>query len=343
MPDKTHTTLHPFVRKVAHALRRRCGVHHDARMVLAISGGRDSVALTAAVAALAPRRGWNLVPTVAHVQHHLRDNGEAEQDAAFVAALAERYRLPARRADLDLSACGGNMEAVARHHRYAALTRIAAQVGATFVVTAHHADDQLETLLMRLLRGASVKGLAAMAWRRPLAAKSGTALIRPMLAVDRAQIEEFLSDVGQDWREDRTNADTSRLRARLRQQVLPALRDIDARAPRRAVRLADHLRQVNGLIELATNEAAQRMPQDDNGAVLDRATARDLPRVVLGALLRRLLAEQGVGADRLGGRCIGPILRAIRDHKGGQRRFSVRPSVTVTVTRDTVRIARDSD
>ena len=77
MPQMTHTALHPFVRKVAHALRRRCGIRRDARLVLAVSGGRDSVALTAAVAALAPRRGWHLVPTVAHVQHHLRENGEA--------------------------------------------------------------------------------------------------------------------------------------------------------------------------------------------------------------------------------------------------------------------------
>jgi tRNA(Ile)-lysidine synthase len=343
MPDKTDTALHPFVRKVAHAMRRRCGVRRDTRLVLAVSGGPDSAALTAAVAALAPRRGWNLVPTVAHVQHHLRHNGEADRDADFVAALARRYRMPMRRADLDLSDCGGNLEAEARHHRYAALARIAAEVGADLVATAHHADDQLETLLMRLLRGASVKGLAAMAWRRPIVAKSGTALLRPMLAVDRAEVKAFLGDVGQDWREDRTNDDTSRLRARLRRQVMPALRDVDARAPSRAVRLADHLRQVDDLITLATDHAAQQTTHDDQGAVLDRGTARDLPRVVLAALLRRLLAEQGVAADRLGERCIGPLVRAIRDHKGGQRHFGVRPAVTVTVTRYGVRVKRESD
>ena len=336
----THTALHPFVRKVAQALRRRCGVGDGERLVVAVSGGGDSVALTAALAALAPRRGRRLHVTVAHVQHHLRRHGEAEQDAAFVAALAESYRLPYRRADLDLSGRGGNLEAEARRLRYEALAATAANAGATFVATAHHGDDQLETLLMRVLRGASVKGLSAMAWRRPLTTGSDTALIRPMLAVDRAEIRGFLSDIGQAWREDRTNADTSRLRARLRHEVLPALRGVDSRVARRAVRLADHLRQVDGLIDQITADAARHVTHDDEGAVLDRDTARDLPRVVLGSLLRRLLAEQGVGADRLGSRCIGPIIRAIRDREGGHRRFRVRPAVTVTVTRGGVRILR---
>lgn len=344
MPDRpdTHTALHPFVRKVARALRKRCGVRRDARMILAVSGGGDSVALATAVASLTPRRGWNLVPTIAHVQHHLRDAGEAEQDAAFVAALAERYRMALRRADLDLSTCARNIEAEARRHRYAALAGMAAEVGADLVATAHHADDQLETMLMRLLRGASVKGMAAMAWCRPLTAVGGVALIRPMLAVDRAEARAFLNDVGQKWREDRTNTDTSRLRARLRHHVLPALRDADPRAARRAVRLTDHLRQVDGLIDQATNDAAQHVATDGPAVVLDRGAAYALPPVVLAALLRRLLAEQGVGADRLGRRCIGPIIRAILDRKGGTRRFSVRPSVTVTVTRSIVRFQREA-
>jgi tRNA(Ile)-lysidine synthase len=105
-----------------------------------------------------------------------------------------------------------------------------------YVVTAHHADDQLETLLMRLLRGASVRGLAGMAWRRPLPmAKEppGLILLRPLLHTDRAAIQRYLADLKQPWCEDHTNRDLTRWRARLRAEVLPILRSLRPDVARR--------------------------------------------------------------------------------------------------------------
>src|SRR5690606_22032336 len=144
-------------------------------------------------------------------------------------------------------------------------------------------------------------------------------LIRPMLAATRAEAADFLALLGQDWREDHTNADVTRLRARLRHEGLPTLRAIRADAPHKAVALADHARQVHRLIEAEVDRFHERTPPDPatGRRVFDRGEARLLPRVVLAALLRRLLREAGVPADRLTGRAIAPILRAIHDRRGG--------------------------
>ena len=335
---------HPFVKVVAEALRRRCGVKKGDRLVVAVSGGADSVALLLALSDVAPRRTWRLELSVAHVQHHLREaQDDAEQDAEFVTQLAKRLNLVFMRADLDLSECRGNLEAQARRHRYAALGNMAAQFGAEHVVVAHHADDQMETVLMRLLRGASVKGLSGMAWRRRLAPDSLVTLLRPMLAVDRAAVLGLLQDMGQTWREDRTNTDMTRVRARLRQQVLPVLHAIRADAPQQAVRLGEHLRQVARWFDQTIDKAAKDIVSRGRDTTLDRTAARQLPRVVLGAVLRRLLMAAGCRGDKLGHRAMGPLLTAIRDRQGGQRHFKLGTRSHVVVKRDVVLIQMHED
>lgn len=335
---------HPFVKVVAKALRHRCGVKKGAKLVAAVSGGADSVALLVTLADLAVRHAWRLELAVAHVQHHLRDDqGDAEQDAAFVAQLTKKLNLVFMRADLNLSKCGGNLEAHARRQRYEALGEMATQFGAEHVVVAHHADDQLETVLMRLLRGASVQGLAGMAWRRRLAADSPITLLRPMLAVDRAAVHRVLRDLGQTWREDPTNADPTRVRARLRQQVLPALHAISADAPQKAVRLGSHLRQIARWLDQTVNEAARDIVRYECDTTLDRAAARQLPRVVLGALLRRLLVASGCHGDKLGQRALQPLLTAIRDRQGGHRQFKLGAHTHIVVERNVVLIQTCED
>ena len=169
MPSRRDLPHHPLVRAVAEGLRHHCGVREGARLIVAVSGGADSVALLRALAILAPRRNWNLNLAVGHVQHHLRKRG-AEADARFVAALAKKLELPFLRADLEPPRpAKGNREDWARKERYGALAEMAQAFGASFMVTAHHGDDQLETMLMRLVRGCSVRGLAGMRWRRRLA------------------------------------------------------------------------------------------------------------------------------------------------------------------------------
>lgn len=236
----------PLVRGVAHGLRHRGGVAEGDHVLIACSGGADSVALLRAMHLLSRRRKWHLTLTVAHVQHHLRPPEMAEGDAAFVEALAEQLGLTYVRRDISPGEAAGNVEANAREQRYAALTDIAEEVGAAFVVTAHHADDQLETLLMAILRGTTAKGLRGIAWQRQLgqdvAGGDGVTLIRPMLGSTHAEAIALLDHLGQPWREDVTNTDRSRTRARLRHEVLPVLRELRPSVARKAVELGDALR-----------------------------------------------------------------------------------------------------
>lgn len=361
MPDEpANLVRHPLVQAVAHALRRRCRVRPPARVLVAVSGGADSVALLRALHLLASRRGHQLELAVGHVQHHLRDPA-GEEDAAFVEALANELDLPTFRADLRLgpavtspskpAAPPRNLEARARRERYRALLTMAEAFETDLIATAHHGDDQLETLLMRLLRGAGVAGLRGIAWRRAIrpgmheAATSPAAgaepmgegppffLVRPMLGATHADALDLLKQFGQPWREDHTNADASRWRARLRRDVLPVLRELRGDAADRAVALADHARDVHRLIETEVARHHERVERDSVSAVVDRGEARLMPRVVLAGLLRRLLGELGVPGDRLGRRTLGPIVRAIRDRVGGTRRFELTQAVRVTVTR----------
>jgi len=325
---------HPFVKKIATALRHRCGVAEGSKLLVAVSGGADSVALLRAIAMIAPRRGWNLSLSVGHVQHHLRGDA-AEQDAAFVAELADGMDLPMLRGDIDPAAAKGNLESRVRRMRYHALTEMADTVGATFIACAHHGDDQLETLLMRLMRGSSAKGMAAMAWRRKL---SQHVLIRPMLAVSRDDVRGFLGEIEQTWCEDHTNADITRFRARLRRDVLPVLHDLRPDAAGRAAHIADHFRSIGEVVEQAISRAADHVTLVDGVATFGRIDARQFPQVVLAGLLRRLLREAGIEDDRLGGRVIMPMVRAICDRQGGSRTFTPAAAVKVTLTRDTIQI-----
>lgn len=369
MPDPTpasHRTA--FVRKIARALRRRCGVRRGHSVLLAVSGGADSVALAHAVAALRHRKEWQLDVGIGHVHHHLR--AEADQDAQFVADLADRLGLPLEREDVEVDR-SGNLEAVARRVRLDALGKMAERFQAAFVVTAHHGDDQLETILMRLLRGTSTRGISAMAWRRPMpvrvaedaAAPNGTdapklrlttdprpvqrvQMIRPMLAVDHEQACDFLRTINQPWREDHTNQDRSRWRARLRAEVTPVLKDLRPTAATRAVELADHLRDVSQLVrESAEAMRAQIVSAAEPGKlfVFDRLAAAPMRDCVLIEMIREMLGELNVPADRATRRKLEPVLTAIRDRQQRSRHFDFGQQVEIQVREQMVTLIRWTD
>lgn len=346
--DSTMATLsriveHPFAKAVAQALKSRCGVREGDRLHLAVSGGADSVAMLRAIAPLAGRRTWKLGLSVGHVQHHLRDDHHAENDARLVEKWAGELGVPFCRTDLPKPSRKENVEAWARRERYRALMESAQACRSHMIVTAHHADDQLETILMRLLRGASIRGLQGMAWRRPAGSgvnEKGIVILRPMLAVDHAAAESFLKQIKQPWCEDHTNLDISRLRARLRHEVLPQLRAISPIAGRRAVRFGDHLRDVGRVVDAAAAQALNIVTETNATWIVPRNEARLWPRVVLAEVLRQLLQNAGVGADQMGTRPLGSLVRAVRDCQGGQRRFEFGNRVVSVITREAVEVRR---
>ncbi len=194
-------------------------------VLAAVSGGADSVAMLLVLAELASReeRGYTL--HVAHLDHGLRD--ESGEDAAFVARLAARLGLQtvSRRRDVGAYARdnGVSIELAARELRYAFLADAAEQAGCQFVATGHHADDNVETVLHRILRGSGLTGLRGIRPSRSIAG-GHLRLIRPMLEVTRAEIQAFLVERGETWRTDPSNAETAHTRNRIRHELLPLLR-----------------------------------------------------------------------------------------------------------------------
>lgn len=223
--------------KVRRALRTLAAPPADGLLLVAVSGGADSLALlhilhTLSTAGAAPRLH------VATLDHGLRgDTGAA--DAAFVAATAQAWGLPVTvgRAQLDPALPG--LEARARAARYTFLAETARAVGAAAVATAHHADDQAETVLLHVLRGSGTHGLAGMAWRAPLPGAPDLTLIRPLLAVCRDEIEAYCAAHDLRPRLDASNADPdASLRNRLRLETLPHLRTLNPRIDAALGRLA---------------------------------------------------------------------------------------------------------
>jgi tRNA(Ile)-lysidine synthase len=185
-------------------------------VVAALSGGADSVALTDALIAAGRDQGFAVV--VAHLDHGLRP--ESVEDARFCEELGARYGVSVRigRADVRARAARdhGGLEEAARRSRYAFLETVRQETGAMAIAVGHTRDDQAETFLLRLLRGAGTDGLASM---RP---RSG-GILRPLLAVSRAEVLAHLAARGLSWREDASNRDLSLLRNRVRHELLPYL------------------------------------------------------------------------------------------------------------------------
>lgn len=213
------------------------------RLLVGVSGGADSVALLRGLVSLRDDRSLEVV--AAHLNHQLRGD-ESTADASLVRQLCESLNVPLAIESIDVrrlaeeSGCG--IEEAARTARYDFLTQTALEQGCSWVLVAHTADDQVETILHHILRGTGLDGLRGMPRTRPLA--EGITLARPLLDVTRAEIEAYLRSIGQDWRDDATNRDPMLTRNRIRHELLPSLRDqynpqIDAALVRLAQQAAD--------------------------------------------------------------------------------------------------------
>lgn len=195
------------------------------RVGVAVSGGADSVALLRALLPVAREMG--LVLHVMHVEHGLRGT-ESEADAAFVAALAKEHGLTLHATRVDTAARvreqRESVEEAARHLRYAYFRELLAEGLVDAVATAHTRDDQAETVVLKLLRGAWTEGLSGI---HPVVACERGQIVRPLLGVSRAEIEAYLRELGQPWREDSTNADTKFARNRVRHELLPEMKKMN--------------------------------------------------------------------------------------------------------------------
>lgn len=264
-------------------------------IVVGVSGGADSVALLDILATLGAEKGFRVV--AAHLDHSLRCDSAG--DASFCGELCQRLGVPLRAAVADVRGRArrehGGIEEAARLERYAFLRSVKEHEGAVAIAVAHTRDDQAETFLLRLLRGAGSTGLAAMR------ARSGD-LVRPLLAVSRADVLDHLRSRGLVWSEDPTNADPALLRTRVRRELLPYLEQrfnprVREALARSAALLADEAALIEGLGRDLVERSSRR---DGPAVVLSREALREAPRAVGRAALRVTLEAtgglRGVGA-----------------------------------------------
>jgi tRNA(Ile)-lysidine synthase len=274
--------------RVLATMARHAMVRPGDRVGLAVSGGADSVALLRLFCELRPQLGIALA--VLHFNHQLRA-AEADVDERFVKDLAETFGLDflSGRADVAAEAClhGWNLEDAARRLRYRFFSSAAEAQGLHRVAVAHTASDQAETVLAHLLRGTGIAGLAGI---YPVAGR----IVRPLLELQREELRAYLSRLGQAWREDTTNEDTSRTRARIRRQLIPLLvREFDAIAVTRLARLAGHAREDEAFWRMLEDERFHALARRETGGAIS-LSAPDL-LAPLGGLLA---VERGAGGKR---------------------------------------------
>jgi len=218
---------HVFVHKLAASVYGYIHKHEllkpGDRVAVAVSGGADSVALLRLLAELRGEIG--IVLAAIHFNHRLR-GADSDQDEQFVAELAQQLRLESLSESGDVAGQAEekhlSIEAAARKLRYEYFQRLLRENQFNRIATAHTLDDQAETVLLKLVRGAGTRGLAGI-YPKLVAATPEASIIRPLLGVRRKDIEAYLADIEQPWREDKSNRDLRHSRNRVRHGILPRL------------------------------------------------------------------------------------------------------------------------
>ncbi|MDR0929078.1 MAG: tRNA lysidine(34) synthetase TilS [Oscillospiraceae bacterium] len=235
--------------RVAQTVRENALLLPGEKVLVAVSGGADSLALLVLLWSL--REALGIAVEAAHFEHGIR--GEASRaDAAFVAAFCKERGIPCHVGEGDVPALArewhASLEDAARRARYTFFDQTLLRVGAQKLALAHQLEDQAETLLLHLVHGAGLAGLSAMRMQR------GNR-IRPLLDVPRAELEKYLRAQGIAWREDETNRDAAHARNLLRQQVFPLLRRLNPRVAEAMARTAAQAALAQDALELVSRDA----------------------------------------------------------------------------------------
>ncbi|MDB6058827.1 MAG: tRNA(Ile)-lysidine synthase [Verrucomicrobiales bacterium] len=306
-----------MLEQIAKNIRARKLVRDGEHLLVAVSGGLDSMVLLHVLHSLASEHILKL--TVVHFNHRLRGR-ESDGDEKFVRQAAKQLRLPivVDAADVKAHATDSkqSIEMAARELRHAFFARTAKILKIRTIALAHQADDQVELFFLRLLRGASVDGLAGMRWRNASPADRSVQLVRPLLNLSRMELEAFARERSIHWREDTSNLSTDFLRNRVRRELLPLLQKRYQPGLRKSIlRLTELLRAESDVVADVTREALKKV-----------SSFEKLPVAVQRRSLQQQVLALGVNADfetteslRLNtGKVVelNPTTRLQRDEKG---------------------------
>jgi tRNA(Ile)-lysidine synthase len=282
-------------------------------VVVGVSGGADSIALADALS-----HSRKAQVAIAHLNHLLRAD-ESDADADFVADFAKRRGLHFLSERIDVAAVaanqGRNLEAIAREVRYDFLTRAAREVRGHLVCTAHTRDDQIETILMRIIRGTGPEGLRGIYFRRKL--EGDVELIRPLLDVSRAEVIEHCEQRGLRFRSDSSNADVDFLRNRIRLELLPQLRTYNPRLDEAFLRMSQLIAEADEKLSDDAIQVLNDSMNDDGSLKLEPISRSHV--AIRGRVLRMWIRNVRGNLQRIDGVHLAAIEKLLLEGENGKR------------------------
>lgn len=320
----------PLLHQVVRTIRSNQLIEKGQHLLVALSGGPDSVALLSLLHRLRP--SWRLSLTAAHCNYGLRGL-ESDEDEHFVAALCRTLDVPlsVHRLNVRDRAPGISLQAAARDLRYRALMQTAEACGADRIAVGHTADDQAETVVLWMLRGAGLRGLSGMPVTR------NGKVIRPLYDSSRQDLLTYLAHCGLSYRQDSSNAKLVYRRNRIRQEVLPILQRLVPSAVHTLCRLADLAREDDRYLdEQVARLSAEKIYQEQEGVwTVERAFAQALPLALRRRLVRDLLRRCDSQQRPASARTVEQIIQAVM--KNGTQRLGLK-SARLIIEKDTLRL-----
>jgi tRNA(Ile)-lysidine synthase len=294
MKKKQTGRMNEFLKRAESEIQNRNLLSRGQKILVAVSGGADSLVLLYVLNSLAKKNRWQI--SVAHFNHQLRGRA-SDADEKLVRQTAKKLRLKfcADQADVKKFAAQSkiSVEMAARKLRHEFLARIAREQKISTIALAHHADDQVELFFLRLLRGAGGEGLAGMKWRSPSSADKQIALVRPLLGFSKNEILEFARANKIKFREDATNFSNDFLRNRIRNELLPLLqKNYQPGLAKTVLRLMEIVGEESEFVGVASS-----LWLDSVQPQAERYNFADLPVAVQRKVLQSQLTELGVAAD----------------------------------------------
>lgn len=298
--------MNQIEQKVSKYIHRHYLLKHDGRYIMALSGGADSVALLCILDAL----GINI--SAAHCNFHLRGE-ESNRDEQFCVDLCQKMGIPLSRIHFDTQEYAQlhkvSIEMAARDLRYRYFAQLAKDLEADGICVAHHRDDNVETLLLNLLRGSGIDGLAG------IAPQNGN-ILRPLLCISRQDILQYLKEKGQDYVTDSTNLEDDALRNKIRHHVIPLLQTLNPAASDNIALSAKYVRQACEMLSaMWGSQQHQEGTEEEENPQTDTLYINKVE--VMQAASPEFMLHHQIGSYGFHGDCIDSIIEAMEAQDGG--------------------------
>jgi tRNA(Ile)-lysidine synthase len=333
-------------KQVAEVIKKYDFFNTNDRILLGISGGPDSVSLLSLIFNINRTSNSNFELSIAHLNHLIRGN-ESEQDEQFVRSLAKRFDLPivVERKNIKKIAQKRklSLEEAARNERYKFLEGAAKKVGANVIAVGHTADDNAETILHRIIRGAGILGINGMRPKRRLNPLSIVSLVRPLLFSWREDIIVYLKEMNLTYRSDSTNLEKDKFRNRIRMELIPLLeKDYNTGVKESLIRLGEVATQNYDFLKSQGESLFKKLLLNGEGTrktikevTLDIPRLKKAPTILQQIIIREAMVRLGISLRKFGYKRYKDILDMIQSEKTNK---SVKDYLNVSINDDKLRL-----